>query len=135
MLGCAFFAIGVAGIILPAVPATPFMLLALWGWSRSSPRLEAWLLAHRVFGPTLRGWRAHRVISWRAKAIAWVSMAASLTYLIVWKDTAWWILAIVIAVMAYGVWFMARCPSRPPAVVTDATASPRGTGPARSSRA
>ena len=42
---------------------------------------------------------------------------------------------IVIAVMAYGVWFMARCPSRPPAVVTDATASPRGTGPARSSRA
>jgi len=119
VLGCAFFAIGVAGIILPAVPATPFMLLALWGWSRSSPRLEAWLLAHRVFGPTLQAWRAHRVISRRAKAIAWTSMAASLIYLIAWKHAAWWILAIVIAVMAYGVWFMARCPSRPPPI-TDA---------------
>ena len=60
------------------------------------------------------------MISWRAKAIAWVSMATSLIYLIAWKDTAWWILAIVIAVMAYGVWFMARCPSRPPPPVTDA---------------
>ena len=120
LLGWMFFAIGVAGVVLPAVPATPFMLLALWSWSRSSPRLEAWLLAHRVFGPTLRAWRAHRVISWKAKAVAWVSMAASLTYLVWWKDTAWWILAITIALMAYGVWFMARCPSRPPSTTSPA---------------
>jgi hypothetical protein len=115
LAGWLFFAIGIAGVVLPAVPATPFMLLALWGFSKSSPRLEAWLLAHRVFGPPLRDWKRHRVISWKAKAIAWVSMAASLVYLIAWRHMAWWIVAIVVAVMAYGVWFMARCPSRAPA--------------------
>jgi len=114
-LGWVFFGLGVAGVILPAVPATPFMLLALWAWSRSSPRLEAWLLGHRVFGPPLRAWKAHRVISWKAKAISWTSMATSLVYLIFFRHAAWWILAITIPVMAYGVWFMARCPSRPPA--------------------
>ncbi|MBK9036321.1 MAG: YbaN family protein [Myxococcales bacterium] len=121
LLGWVFFALGVAGVILPAVPATPFMLLALWAWSRSSPRLEAWLLAHRVFGPTLRAWQAHRVISWKAKAVAWVSMAASLIYLLFVRQAAWWILAITVAVMAYGVWFMARCPSRAPSPPTPAS--------------
>jgi uncharacterized protein len=114
-LGWMFFGIGVAGIILPVVPATPFMLLALWGFSRSSPRLEAWLLGHRVFGAPLRAWKAHRVIPLRAKLIAWGSMAASLAWMIFVSETAWWIVGVTAALMAYGVWFVARCPSRPPA--------------------
>ncbi|MEZ4401084.1 MAG: YbaN family protein [Kofleriaceae bacterium] len=114
-LGWAFFALGVAGVFLPVLPATPFMLLALWGFSKSSPRLEAWLLAHRIFGPSLRHWNQHRVISWRAKAIAWTSMAASLAYLIGWRQAAPWVVVAAAALMAYGVWFMARCPSRRPA--------------------
>lgn len=113
-LGWGFFAIGVAGVFLPVLPATPFMLLASWAFSRSSPRLEAWLHGHAVFGPPLRAWRAHRVISPTAKAIAWTSMALSLTYLIVLRQAAWWLVALALALMAYGVWFMARCPSRPP---------------------
>lgn len=113
-LGWVFFGLGIAGVILPILPATPFMLLTLWAFSKSSPRLEAWLLAHRHFGPPLRQWKAHRVISLRAKLIAWSSMAMSLAYLIVWKQPAWWITAATAALMAYGVWFVARCPSRIP---------------------
>lgn len=122
-LGWLFFGLGVAGIVLPVVPATPFMLLALWGFSRSSPRLERWLLEHRLFGKPLRAWKAHRVIPLRAKLIAWGSMAASLTWMIFASETAWWIVGLTAALMTYGVWFVARCPSRPPAaVVVDAAA-------------
>ncbi len=113
-LGWAFFAIGVAGAFLPVLPATPFMLLASWAFSRSSPRLVAWLHGHPLFGPPLVAWRAHRVISRPAKAVAWTSMALSLAYLIAIRQAAWWVIALAIAIMAYGVWFMARCPSRPP---------------------
>ncbi len=113
-LGWIFFGLGVAGIVLPLVPATPFMLLALWAFSRSSPRLEAWLLAHRFFGAPLRAWKAHRVIPLRAKLIAWGSMIASLTYMILWSKPAWWIIALGAALMAYGAYFIARCPSQPP---------------------
>ncbi len=113
-LGWVFFALGVAGIVLPIVPATPFMLLALWAFSQSSARLEAWLLGHPRFGAPLRRWRAHRVVPWSAKLIAWTSMAASLTWMIVSGRVPWPGIAVTAAIMAYGVWFLARCPSYPP---------------------
>ena len=113
-LGWIFFATGVAGIVLPVLPATPFMLLSLWGFSKSSPRLEAWLLAHRVFGAPLRAWRAHRVIPLRAKLIAWGSMIASLVWMALVTQPAWWVYALAVPLMAYGAYFIARCPSRPP---------------------
>nr|WP_238473924.1 DUF454 family protein [Altericroceibacterium spongiae] len=37
---------GFAGIFVPLLPATGFMLLVLPCFARSSPRLEAWLLNH-----------------------------------------------------------------------------------------
>ncbi len=114
LLGWVFFGVGVAGIVLPVVPATPFMLLALGSFSRSSPRLEAWLLAHRFFGTPLRAWKAHRVIPLRAKLIAWSSMLASLAYMLLWSHPAWWVIALAAALMAYGAGFIAHCPSRPP---------------------
>jgi uncharacterized protein len=113
-LGWAFFVLGVIGAFLPILPTTPFMLLSLWGFSRSSPRLESWLLSHRTFGPSLRAWRAHRVVSWRAKAIAWTSMAASLIYMVGWRHPAWWVTVSTVALMGYAVWYVARCPSYPP---------------------
>ncbi len=114
LLGWTFFGLGIAGALLPVLPTTPFMLLALWGFSRSSPRLEAWLLDHKAFGPSLRAWKAHRVVPWRAKLIAWTSMAASLVYMIFFRHAAWWISASTAALMAYAVWYVARCPSYPP---------------------
>ena len=115
VIGLICVGLGAVGAFLPVLPTTPFMLLALWGFSRSSPRLEAWLLGHRVFGASLRAWKAHRVIPLRAKLIAWGSMAASLAWMIFVSETAWWIVGVTAALMAYGVWFVARCPSRPPA--------------------
>lgn len=115
VLGGAFVGLGVVGLVLPVVPTTPFMLLALWAFSRSSPRLEAWLLAHRRFGPPLQRWRAHRVVPLRAKLVAWGSMAASLIWMIGWSTAPRWAVALTVALMAYAVWFVARLPSRPPA--------------------
>ena len=82
IVGWGFFALGIIGAMLPVMPTTVFMLLAAWAFSRSSKRLEAWLLAHRRFGPPLVRWRQHRVIPLSAKLLAWGSMAVSLAVLI-----------------------------------------------------
>lgn len=34
---------------------------------------------------------------------------------------AWWIIGLSAALMAYGAWFVARCPSRPPPEAAAAT--------------
>lgn len=114
MLGWLFLGLGAAGVFLPLLPTTPFLVLSLGAFSRSSARLEAWLLAHRVFGPPLEGWRRHRVIPLRAKLIAWSSMLLSLGVMLWSGRTPWWAILITASVMAYGVYFVARCPSRAP---------------------
>lgn len=71
-VACAF-----AGLFLPLVPTTPFVLLAAACYSRASDRFAHWLEEHPRLGPVLRDWRAHRAIAPRAKATATVLILAS----------------------------------------------------------
>lgn len=73
-------AIGIVGVFVPLLPTTPFLLVAAWCFSRSSPRLEEWLFDHPSLGPPLRDWRREGAISARAKAIALTLMAASFAF-------------------------------------------------------
>lgn len=73
-LGGISVVLGAAGVALPLVPTTPFMLLAAYCFARSSPRLERWLLDHPRFGPAIRDWRAHRALSSRTKGLAVVAI-------------------------------------------------------------
>lgn len=66
--------LGLAGIFLPLLPTTPFVLLAAACFSRGSTRCEAWLLGHPRFGPMVRDWRQHRAVPLRAKQLALVMM-------------------------------------------------------------
>lgn len=69
---------GIIGVFVPLWPTTIFMILALWAFARSSPRLHNWLLTHRRFGPPLQAWERHGAIPAWAKLLAVVSLAASL---------------------------------------------------------
>jgi uncharacterized membrane protein YbaN (DUF454 family) len=65
--GLIFVGLAVLGIILPVLPTTPLLLLALACFARSSERLHGWLLSHRLFGPFLQQWQETRSMPRRAK--------------------------------------------------------------------
>ncbi|GAA4338193.1 YbaN family protein [Variovorax defluvii] len=75
LLAIVFLALALLGVVLPLLPTVPFVLLAAWCASRGWPALDAWLLGHPVYGPSIRDWRRGGVVSRRAKWMASFSMA------------------------------------------------------------
>ncbi len=72
LLGLVCTALGFIGVVLPLLPTTPFLLLAAYGFARSSPSLHARLRNSRSFGPYLRQWEHDRSIPAGAKRKAYV---------------------------------------------------------------
>lgn len=77
-LGYVALLLGLAGVVLPLVPTTPFLILSAFAFSRGSPRLERWLVEHPRFGPPIRDWREEKALSRRAKWLASIVMAVTL---------------------------------------------------------
>lgn len=77
----AWLSLGVAflGVILPGLPATEFVLLAVWAAGKGSPKLQAWILRRPVIGRLYHDWQAHRSIALRYKIASSVSMLLCLT--------------------------------------------------------
>ena len=113
ILGWLFFAVGAIGAVLPVLPTTPFMLLALWAFSRSSQRFYNWLYNHRFFGPPLQAWQQYRVIPRSAKVMAVTVMLASSIYLIFYSTIHYGFKVTSILLMLYGMYFILTKPSTP----------------------
>lgn len=81
-LAYGFVGLGAVGAVLPVMPTTPFLLVALWAAARSSPRLRFRLYRHPRYGRALRAWQRHGAVPARAKLAACLLMVASL--LVLW---------------------------------------------------
>jgi uncharacterized membrane protein YbaN (DUF454 family) len=114
LLGWSFFGLGAVGTVVPGLPTTPFMLLALWAFSKSSKRFHDWLYAHKIFGPPLTQWQTHRVIAVKAKVLSVVTMLASFTYLAFFTEVTTLVKVIVALIMLYGAAFILSQSSQAP---------------------
>lgn len=77
-LGATSLALGALGIALPLLPTTPFLLLALFAFSKGSPQTADWLKSHAVFGPIIDKWNKRGAIAPSVKTLACTMMAVSL---------------------------------------------------------
>ncbi|NUQ81417.1 MAG: YbaN family protein [Bacteroidetes bacterium] len=81
ILGALSTGLAVLGVVLPFIPATPFLLLATWFFYRSSDKAHHWLTKHRIFGPLITDFRDYRAIRRRSKwmivIFIWISFVLS----------------------------------------------------------
>ena len=110
-LGFCFFGLGAVGTVVPGLPTTPFMLLALWAFSRSSDRFHNWLYNHPFFGPPLQQWHEHRVIPRNAKILSISMMMLSLGYMVIFTEVGVWLKVTTFLIMLYGAWYILTKPS------------------------
>jgi uncharacterized membrane protein YbaN (DUF454 family) len=107
--------LGLVGILVPVLPTVPFLLVAAWAASRSSPRLHRWLLAHPHFGRPLRDWEDAGVVPRYAKWLATVMISVSGAVMLYIAPGGWRavVLAGIIAMAGVLVWLWRRPERRP----------------------
>jgi uncharacterized membrane protein YbaN (DUF454 family) len=66
-IGAGGLVMSIVGAILPGIPTVPFLLLASYGFARSSPRMDEWLRTNALFGPILVEWEEHGGLGWNSK--------------------------------------------------------------------
>lgn len=103
--GTIFLAIGVAGVILPLLPGTVFLLIASACYLRGSKRLHDWLMGHPVLGHHVRVMTGEVPMPVRSKVAAlsamWIAVVISMI------TTGVLPLQISLAALAaFGTWFI-----------------------------
>jgi hypothetical protein len=105
-------ALGVIGLMVPVMPTTIFLIIALWAFSRCSVRFHQWLYTHPALGRGLREWHANGVIPTRAKCLAVGMMGLSLVYVTAFIADGWPLPLAVAAVLAAVSGFILSRPGR-----------------------
>jgi uncharacterized membrane protein YbaN (DUF454 family) len=93
--------LGIIGAVLPVVPSTPFMILAAYCYSKSSPKLHQKILNLPHIGSHVRDWEDHGLISVKAKVLSIILLGIMISFSIYFLKVTW--LKIMLAVIALAI--------------------------------
>ncbi len=91
---------GVAGMFLPILPTTPFLLLAAFCYARSSKRFYDGLMKNRWFGEYIRNYREGRGLSLLHKTITLLLLWMTIGSTAMFAVSSWWVRGILLVIAA-----------------------------------
>lgn len=114
LLGALCIVAALIGVVVPGWPTVPWLLVAAWLFSRSSPRFYRLLVTHPRFGPIVLDYRAGNGIPLRVKLVAITSVVlfAGLSAFLLISNGP--LRLGVVAVAAFGIGFLTGLPTRSP---------------------
>lgn len=79
ILGLISTGLGVAGYILPIMPGTTFIIIALYCFARSNKNWYNWLLTNKYFGKAITDFKNGKGMSLKAKITALATIVGSIS--------------------------------------------------------
>lgn len=103
ILGCIGLILGAVGVIVPMLPAFPFLLLAAFGFARGSERLHSWFISTRLYKNNLETYVRGQGMTRRTKhrIIASVTVLILISMSILAICELYWVWSILIAAWAF----------------------------------
>jgi len=78
--------LGAAGVFLPILPTTPFLLLSAACYYKGSERMHRWLLNNKLFGSYIRNYNEGKGISQTGKIftlfLLWITIGYSALFMV-----------------------------------------------------
>ncbi|MGO1296575.1 MAG: YbaN family protein [Vibrio sp.] len=81
-----------AGVLLPGLPATEFVILSAWASAKGSPTIYRFLMSRAFFRDMITNWQNGKIISRRNKWLSTVSISVCFAILMLHNTPMWIIL-------------------------------------------
>jgi len=107
-LGWLFVILGAIGAVLPLLPTTPFLILALACFAENSPRFHSMLLNHKWFGPSLQQWEKSHTIRRKVKRKVYlmILLTFGISISVLWGRV--WLQLMLVGICLTLLWFISR---------------------------
>ncbi|HFH2470089.1 TPA: YbaN family protein [Staphylococcus aureus] len=86
VIGLIFTALGIAGAVLPLLPTTPFLLVAVFCFARSSDRFYNWLINQKIYKKYVENFYLHRGYTLQQKIKILISLYIVIAFSIYMVD-------------------------------------------------
>ncbi|MCC1397326.1 YbaN family protein [Staphylococcus aureus] len=86
VIGLIFTALGIAGAVLPLLPTTPFLLVAVFCFARSSDRFYNWLINQTIYKEYVENFYLHRGYTLQQKIKILISLYIVIAFSIYMVD-------------------------------------------------
>lgn len=127
--GLAAFGLGAAGVVLPVLPTTPFVLLAAFCFARGSKRAEAWFKSTALYRRVFETYLTRRTMTVQAKLSVLLPVSALLGIAAFFMRGVTWMLPVFAVVWVGHIVYFGL------AVRTERASGAVGEGPAIDARA
>ncbi|MBL7666078.1 MAG: YbaN family protein [Bacteriovoracaceae bacterium] len=112
-LGLLSLVVGIIGIAIPVLPTAPFVILAAFLFSKSSPELYQWILRTKYLGALVKDWNENGVIRPRAKILCTILIMISVVSSFISIDLELWQQVTILLVVGAVLSFVLTRPSHP----------------------
>lgn len=86
IIGVITMSLGFVGIFLPVFPTTPFLLVALACFVKSSAKMHRFILENKYLGPYVKDYTSGNGIpmkaKWRAVSLIWITIGFSALFVL-----------------------------------------------------